>query len=143
MSSDLEKGSAPLQANAPPTLAEYSNAAHHGLGHYTNTTLHTPRPSNIGNPGSLGLFSFASTTYAPGLASFFFVLLIAGLGSCYRCTTSTRAGFIRPMSWWVWRCFVGASRSSLRACGSFLGEIHLVELVSMSFLLYWAAVLVL
>ncbi|KAF8884716.1 FUN34 transmembrane protein [Mucidula mucida] len=63
MSSDLEKGSAPLQANAPPTLAEYSNAAHHGLGHYTNTTLHTPRPSNIGNPGSLGLFSFASTTF--------------------------------------------------------------------------------
>lgn len=58
--SDLEKGQT-LHANAPPT-GEHTNSAHHGLGHYTNTTLHTPRPSNIANPGALGLFSFASTT---------------------------------------------------------------------------------
>jgi len=44
---DVEKGS--IEATTPQQA----------LG---TTAAHTPRPSSIGNPGALGLFSFASTT---------------------------------------------------------------------------------
>ncbi|KIY64328.1 FUN34 transmembrane protein [Cylindrobasidium torrendii FP15055 ss-10] len=57
MSADLEK-----QQHAPAATLNGNNASHHGLGHYTDQTLHTPRPTRIANPGPLGLFSFASTT---------------------------------------------------------------------------------
>ncbi|KAF8067001.1 Gpr1 family protein [Lyophyllum atratum] len=49
---DIEKGS--VEAIPPQQALGHTNAA--------TTAAYTPRPSSIGNPGSLGLFSFASTT---------------------------------------------------------------------------------
>jgi hypothetical protein len=50
---DVEKGS--VEATTPQQALGHSNG--------TTATRYTPRPSTIGNPGSLGLFSFASTTF--------------------------------------------------------------------------------
>ncbi|KII83936.1 hypothetical protein PLICRDRAFT_432556 [Plicaturopsis crispa FD-325 SS-3] len=58
--SDMEKGQSSQSATVnatPPAQAAYNGQ--HGF----TPISHTPRPTGIGNPGALGLFSFASTTF--------------------------------------------------------------------------------
>jgi len=60
---DIEKGTNGHHEHTTNGGSSNGNGHTNGNGHSYPSQSYAPRPSRIGNPGALGLFSFASTTF--------------------------------------------------------------------------------